>query len=146
MAFQSEPGTIRWRLHFASAREVVFAALATGEGRARYWAEAAPERGGVITFHFVDYEPYAGRVLRCEPPSAFAVDYFGSRTEFTLEDDGAGGTDLTLVATNVDETMRVEMTAGWVSVLLAMKAAVDHGVDLRNHDPRRTWNRGYADN
>jgi hypothetical protein len=30
-------------------------------------------------------------------------------------------------------------------VLLALKAAVDHGIDLRNHDPRRTWDRGYAD-
>jgi len=36
--------------------------------------------------------------------------------------------------------------AGWVSVLMALKAAVDHGVDLRNHDPQRTWDQGYADN
>lgn len=37
------------------------------------------------------------------------------------------------------------MTAGWVSVLMAMKAAVDHGVDPRNHDEERPWVRGYAD-
>jgi hypothetical protein len=29
---------------------------------------------------------------------------------------------------------------------MAMKAAVDHGVDLRNHDPSRSWVTGYADN
>ena len=38
------------------------------------------------------------------------------------------------------------MTAGWVSVLMAMKAALDYGVDLRNHDIERTWMKGYADN
>lgn len=46
----------------------------------------------------------------------------------------------------VDESIRMEMAAGWVSVLMAMKAAVDHGVDLRNHDESRTWGDGYADN
>jgi hypothetical protein len=29
---------------------------------------------------------------------------------------------------------------------MAMKAAVDHGVDLRNHDGSRAWRAGYADN
>lgn len=146
MSFQSEPGVIRWKLHFASPREKVFAALATDEGRASYWAESAEERDGAITFRFVDYEPYTGRILRVDPPHLFAVDYFGAEHEFTLDDDGAGGTDLTLVATNVDPSMRDEMIAGWVSVLMAMKAAVDHGIDLRNHDRRRTWGQGYVDN
>jgi hypothetical protein len=35
--------------------------------------------------------------------------------------------------------------AGWASVLLALKAAVDFGVDLRHHDPERTWDQGYGD-
>jgi hypothetical protein len=38
------------------------------------------------------------------------------------------------------------VAAGWVSVLLALKAAVDFGVDLRNHDPERTWSTGFVDN
>jgi hypothetical protein len=41
---------------------------------------------------------------------------------------------------------RAEVIAGWVSVLMALKAAADHGVDLFNHDPRRTWTGGFADN
>jgi uncharacterized protein YndB with AHSA1/START domain len=146
MSFQSEMGTIRWKLHLSAPPPKVFDALATDAGRAGFWAEAAPEIAGSITFHFVDYPPYTGRVLRCEPPALFAVDYFGSTTEFTLRSDGAGGTDLTLVASGVEESMRTEMVAGWVSVLMALKAHVDHGVDLRNHDPARTWLQGYADN
>jgi hypothetical protein len=46
----------------------------------------------------------------------------------------------------VPEADRVDVTAGWVSVLLALKAAVDFGVDLRNHDPQRSWEHGYAEN
>jgi hypothetical protein len=39
-----------------------------------------------------------------------------------------------------------ETQAGWVSVLLALKGAVDYGVDLRNHDNSRTWRKGFVDN
>jgi hypothetical protein len=30
-------------------------------------------------------------------------------------------------------------------VLFPFKAAADFGVDLRNHDPSRSWDQGYAD-
>jgi hypothetical protein len=146
MSFQTEPGTIRWKMHFTSSREKVFRALATADGRARYWAESAPERDGRITFHILNYEPFSGRVLRKQEFSLFALEYFGTIVEFLLNDDGKGGTELSLLATRVDESIRMEMTAGWVSVLMAMKAAVDHGVDLRNHDASRSWGDGYADN
>jgi hypothetical protein len=31
------------------------------------------------------------------------------------------------------------------SVLRALKAAADFDVDVRDHDPERTWAQGYAD-
>lgn len=145
-AFQSEPGTIRWNMHFRSAPLRVYEALATAEGRERYWAESAPEEDGVITFHILNYAPFSGRILRRDPPHAFALEYFGSKTTFSLRPNGCGGTDLELHATEVDEAISMEMVAGWVSVLMAMKASVDHGVDLRNHDATRSWGQGYADN
>lgn len=146
MSFQSQNGVIRWKMHFSSSKTKVFSALASNEGRALYWAESAPEVNGRITFHIHGYEPYSGRILKKQPPTQFALEYFGTKVEFSLEDDGNGGTDLTLAATEVDESIRMEMAAGWISVLMAMKAAVDYGVDLRNHDASRTWNDGYADN
>jgi hypothetical protein len=39
-----------------------------------------------------------------------------------------------------------ETSAVWVSVLTALKAAVEHRVDRRNHDPARTWRAAFADN
>jgi len=80
-------------------------------------------------------------------PRKFGVEYFGgSRATFTLDDDGVGGTDLTLTDEGVPPEDRCEVIAGWVSVLLALKAAVDFSVDLRNHGPARTWEQGFADN
>ncbi|MDR3426169.1 SRPBCC domain-containing protein [Silvimonas sp.] len=146
MPFQPEPGMIRWKMHFISSPAKVFAALATDAGRARFWAESAPENRGMISFHMLNYAPFAGRVLAREEPWLFVLAYFGTIVKFSLQPDGAGGTELLLVATEVTESARMEMAAGWVSVLMAMKAAVDHGVDLRNHDANRSWLDGYADN
>ncbi len=146
MSFQPDPGTIRWKVHFRSPPAAVFEALATDAGRARFWAESAPEVDGVITFHILNYAPFSGRVLARDAPSRFKLEYYGTLVEFTLAGDGSGGTDLSLLATAVDESIRMEMVAGWVSVLMAMKAAVDHGVDLRNHDASRAWGSGFLDN
>jgi uncharacterized protein YndB with AHSA1/START domain len=133
-------------MHFLSPPDKVFRALSTANGRARFWAERAPEVDGVVTFHILNYEPFSGRILENVEPRIFALEYYGTKVRFELEADGQGGTDLQLLATEVDEPIRCEMIAGWVSVLMAMKAAVDHGVDLRNHDESRAWGAGYADN
>lgn len=146
MSFQAEAGVIRWKVHFNSPPEKVFEALATDAGRARFWAEAAPEVDGLITFHILNYQPFSGRILLRRAPSVFKLEYYGTIVEFSLTSDGGNGTDLSLVATEVEESIRMEMVAGWVSVLMAMKAAVDHNIDLRNHDNSRAWGNGFADN
>jgi uncharacterized protein YndB with AHSA1/START domain len=140
-------GPIRWRVHLASSPESAFDMLATAQGRARFWAESAMEIDGKIHFEFPNGMTWRGEIVASERPWRFQVRYFGdSLTTFELADDGSGGTDLTLTDEGVPVDDRPETLAGWVSVLLAFKAAVDHGVDLRNHDPERTWDQGYADN
>jgi uncharacterized protein YndB with AHSA1/START domain len=139
--------TIRWRLHLAAPREQVYALLATDAGRARFWAEAAVEAEGQVGFVFPNGVNWRGRVLAAEAPARFSVVYYGgSTTTFALADDGQGGTELALTDEGVPEADYAEVLAGWVSVLLALKAAADFGVDLRNHDPARTWDQGYAEN
>jgi len=121
--------------------------LSTNEGRARFWAESAIETDGAIDFKFPNGQVWRGKLIENTPPRRFAVEYFGgSMTTFELADDGAGGIDLTLTDTGVPEMDRIEVTAGWVSVLMALKAATDFSIDLRNHDPKRTWDQGFADN
>lgn len=146
--FQGDPDTaIRWRMHFRSGPADVFQALATPEGRSRFWAESAHEQDGVIRFVVPGGLENRGRIVEAVTERCFAVEYFGWIVRFDLNPDSSGvGTDLEMTCRNVPAAERMEAIAGWVSVLMAMKAAVDHGVDLRNHDPERTWWQGYADN
>jgi hypothetical protein len=77
--------------------------------------------------------------LKAATPLRFAVEcYSGSITSFDLSNDDAGGTDLTLTDVGVPLEHRAKAIAGWVSVLLALKAAADFGVDLRNTDASQT--------
>jgi len=147
MTFQNDPDLIRWKLHLKSSPQTVHQTLATNAGRASFWAKAAVEQNGAIHFIFPNQAEWKGRILENDPPRKFKVEYYGgSITTFELESDGKGGTDLTLTDQGIPAEDRVEVIAGWVSVLMALKASVDFGVDLRNHDPNRTWDEGYAEN
>jgi uncharacterized protein YndB with AHSA1/START domain len=147
MPFQNDPDAILWRLHLRSPVSKVYQALSTDTGRASFWAESAVERSGIIQFVFPNSAVWDAEVLEAVPPRYYAVRYYGgSVAAFTLEDDGRGGTDLTLTDMGVPPEHRAEVTAGWVSVLLALKAAFDFGVDLRAHDPSRHWDNGYVEN
>jgi uncharacterized protein YndB with AHSA1/START domain len=146
MAFQKTKNQITWKVHFSSSIEKVFFALTTDEGRKNYWAEETLERSGFIEFTILNYPVYKSKILDIVKPELFSIEYFGTKVTFTLSKTTDGGTDLSLIANFKDETLCQEMTAGWVSVLLAMKAAVDFGVDLRNHNAKRSWGQGFVDN
>lgn len=147
MSFQADPQTIRWRLHLQSPVTKVYQALATDSGRASFWAESANEEFGVIHFIFPNQVTWDARILQADPPHTYAVEYYGhSVATFTLAEDGQGGTDLTLTDSDVPAVDRTEVIAGWVSVLMALKAAVDFGIDLRTHDPNRHWDNGFVEN
>jgi hypothetical protein len=147
MTFQPEPNLIRWRLHLKSSPQTIYETLSTDEGRASFWAESVLEADGILHFMFPNQAQWKGRILEKHIPRKFTIEYYGgSITTFEMEADGSGGTDLTLADQGVPQEERTEVIAGWVSVLMALKARVDFGVDLRNHDSRRTWDEGYAEN
>ena len=145
----AEPGssaTIRWKVHLRSAPDVVYTALATDGGRRRFWAESAIERDGVIEFRFADGTTLHSTILERREQQRFALTYFGgSRVTFDLTAGPDGGTDLQVSERNVPPAEREHNLPGWVSFLLTLKAAVDFDVDLRNHDPSRSWRDGYVD-
>jgi uncharacterized protein YndB with AHSA1/START domain len=145
--FQADHDSIKWKLHLRSSPKKVYNLLATDAGRARFWAESAREENGVIHFQFPNGIEWQGQIQIAEPCSRYQVEYFGnSLVTFTLKSDGHGGTDLSMIDMGVSGADRAEVTAGWVSVLLALKAAADFQNDLRNHDPSRSWDQGYVDN
>ena len=138
-------GPIRWRMHIPASPEKVFAALDSGEGRARFWAETADETDGHIDFRFINGYTCRSKVLERRHPFVLGIDYFGGPARFELTPDGKGGTDLLLTHDGVAPEEWNEVHAGWLNVLFPLKAWVVHGVDLRNHDSARTWEQGYAD-
>jgi len=121
--------------------------LNSDEGRAQFWAESAVEKDNVIHFIFPNGWEWKGKILERTPPKRFTVNYFGdSITSFELIPRLEGGTDITLTDAGIPNADRSEVIAGWVSVLLTLKAAVDFNVDLRNHDAACTWDEGYVEN
>ena len=137
--------TVRAAIHVTVPPRTVFETIDTAAGRERFWAESAAEADGAVTFVFINGTTHRGRLLRCEPPRLWSVDYFGSPATFTLSDDGNGGTDVVLTHVDVAAGEWAEVYAGWVSVLLALKAWLVLHVDIRNHDPARTWDHGFVD-
>jgi uncharacterized protein YndB with AHSA1/START domain len=137
--------SISWRLHLPVPPAIVFRALDTNEGRAKFWAETAVERDGIIHFEFVNGQTWNAHIVERRAPSTFAIDYFGAIARFELTDDGEGGTELLLTHVGVPETDWLDTHAGWLNVLLPLKAWLLTGVDIRNHDAKRTWDHGYGD-
>jgi uncharacterized protein YndB with AHSA1/START domain len=138
---------IEWRVHLGSSAEKAFAAWTTDAGRARFWAEESSERGRGFGLRFINGQTVDVEVVEASPSSRFVFRYFGGSTvAIDFVPDEHGGCDLLLREEGVPADEHLENHAGWVSVLLTFKAAVDHGLDLRGHDPRRTWDQRYVDN
>ena len=137
---------IKWKIHLSSKPDRVYHYLTTREGREKFWAVSASEVSGFIHFVFANGQQYKSKIISNIPCSNFQIEYFDSIVEFSLMKDGNGGTDLTVVNSNVPEGEYNESHPGWVSWLMTLKAAVDFRVDLRNHDQDRTWDQGYVDN
>ena len=138
-------GVIRWKMHIPVTPEAVFRALNTDQGRAAFWAEAAVQTGEIIEFEFINGYRYRSKVIEKQPPNVYSIEYIGGLVRFELSSDGGGGTDLMLTHSGVNPNEWNEVHAGWLNVLFPLKAWLTHGVDLRNHDPERTWDHGYAD-
>lgn len=136
---------ILWRLRCGTPPERVHEMWATDAGRAQFWAEESRSDGPVFQLRFPDGTEETCRTIASEPGRRFSFTYFGSEVELSFAPDGKGGTLVELVDRHVAEADFEEVLPGWVSVLLACKAAVDFGVDIRNHDPQRSWGRRYVD-
>lgn len=137
--------TILWRVFIAKPTAQVFAYLTHDALRQQYWCELSVQDGPNIAMHFSNRQKTMAQVQGVAAPKVFDLRYFDSDVSFRLEAT-AVGTILTVENTGVavDEWQAVQ--SGWVSVLLALKAACQFGIDLRNHDPARSWDQGFVDN
>jgi hypothetical protein len=141
------PPPIVWRVHLRCSPEAAFASWTTDEGRERFWAERSEAGDRGFTLHFINGQSLDVEVIESVAPGRFEFRYFGGSTvTVELRPDGLGGCDVWLHEDGVSEAEHLENYAGWVSVLLSLKAALDFDVDLRGHDPGRSWDQRYVDN
>lgn len=135
---------IDWRVRFASPPEAVWQAWTTDAGRERFWAETSSGGGAGFELSFLNGEALRVEIMEERSLRLLVFRYFGGSTvTIDLMPDGSGGRDLRLREEGAAEPLANR--SGWVSVLLACKAAVDFGIDLRSHDPARSWDEGYVD-
>ena len=134
------------RLHLDSKPGRVFELLASDQGRESFWVSRSRQQGDAIAFSFPNGDSLTSRILESSPAHRFSFTYFQDTTVTVELTEAAHGTELVLRESGVPAEALIENRAGWVSVLLNLKARADHGVDLRNHDPARTWTTGYVDN
>lgn len=138
---------IEWKLSLRAPPGRVYERWTTDKGRASFWAERSRPIAGGFELCFVNGVTLAVPVIEARSPDLFSFGYFGGSTvSLDFEPDGRGGCDLRLTETGLRTPEdREENRAGWVSVLLALKAAVDFRLDIRSHDPSRTWDQGFVD-
>lgn len=135
---------ICWRLHLSSPPERVYAAWIDAGQHPRFWCESSVATAAGFELAFSDGTREVVTVVAADPPWRVRFVYFGA--EVDLRFDPAGdGTDLTLHTRGVPDDEWHEVHAGWLSVLLPFKAWVDFRIDLRNHDPMRTWRERFVD-
>ena len=112
----------------------------------KFWSEAATEEDNVIHFLFPNGKTYSSKIIKKIHNKEFHLDYFKSLVKFKLESTKNGGTNLTLINENIAKSDFCEVKSGWISVLMNLKAVADFQYDLRNHDPKLTWDQGYLNN
>jgi GNAT superfamily N-acetyltransferase/uncharacterized protein YndB with AHSA1/START domain len=146
-ALQPEPGVLRWRVNLPASPPEVFALLATDRGRERFWAERSTTGSdGIVLLEFPGGFTGTLDVVAQVAGERLETRYFGTATTFGLETREPAGTVLTVTAREVPSHDLVDLAAGWVSVLLNLKAVLASGTDLRNHEAARTWEAGFVDN
>src|SRR3712207_2646018 len=88
---------VEWKVHLASAPEIVFDLLTTDRGRERFWAERSTSSSKVFTLTFPGGEEQACNIVAVSPPHHFAFRYFeNTLVEFDLSAEERAGTDVAL--------------------------------------------------
>jgi hypothetical protein len=135
-----------WRVHLLAPRELVFDLITPEFEPGPYRASSAGRLDGENGWLAPEGAHLKDATLDLTPPRRIVARYAGGGVAtLELSDDGRGGTVLRLTDVGQQAEDRTELVAGWVSVLLALKASVDFSLDLRDHDRRTFWTGAYLE-
>ena len=137
---------IHWKVRFKGSPSKVYNMLTTDDGRALFWAESAIESDNHIHFKFPSGIEYVSEIREKVIDKKFRLDYFGGEVTFDISVDINGFTILSVFHQDVATNEIAEVNAGWVSVLMTLKAACEGDLDLRNHNPNYSWDQHFVGN
>lgn len=136
--------TLSVKVRLNSPPSVAYERFTTDQGRETFLCESSQNDGTAALLQFPNGETTHLVTRASAANSRFAFEYFCDpvHVEFWAADHGT----IVSLTTTVAVADAADIRAGWVSVLLALKASVDFGVDLRNHDKAHSWDQGFVDN
>jgi hypothetical protein len=135
-----------WRVNLSAPRELLFDLLTPDLESDPYRASTIGQFDGENGWIAPEGAHLKNATLDLLPPRRIVANYAGGGVAtLDLTDDGRGGTDLRLTDIGQVAEDRTELVAGWVSMLLALKASVDFSIDLRDHDHRTFWTGAYVE-
>lgn len=123
MSFNPDPNLIRWRIHLTAAPALVCQALATPAGRKRLAAQQPADRQlpALPAIRITEETTRADGLHYL-----LGIDYgHGNSAICEISAASEGGSTLTLSNIDVPAAQRPEVIASWITLLLALKAAVD---------------------
>ena len=141
------------RIEIAAPPEKVYRAWTDGDFLAQWFSVRAavePKKGGRVYFEWLGGDKLETRVLQARKPSLFRFPFgsHGEEVEVKIR-QVPGGSVCELQQTNMKTTPRMKVAmhmgckTGWVFFLTNLKAFLEHGVDLRSHDPQKSYNQNY---
>jgi uncharacterized protein YndB with AHSA1/START domain len=114
-------------------------------------AEMEPKKKGRIIWEWLGGDKLETKNIDFVPPKKFVFP-FGSKGEqvaVTIVPDGNGSVcELRQTKMKTDSKSRISMhmgcKQGWTFFLTNLKSYLEHGVDLRSHDPSRSYNQNFV--
>ncbi|MDX9856548.1 MAG: SRPBCC domain-containing protein [candidate division Zixibacteria bacterium] len=142
------------RIEIAAPAQRVFRAWTHAADLSAWFAEKAesePEKGGRLYLEFIGGDKADLRFVQLRKPGLVsftfgpAVDLVTVRIK-SIKNGCICELEQTGMKTGPKDRVHTHMgcKTGWVFFLTSLKAYLEHGIDLRSHNPRRTYNQSYV--
>ena len=114
-------------------------------------AEFEARQGGQFYFEWLAGDKFSGEIIRARKPSLVEFP-FGSKGEKVLVKikKVRGGSEIELRQYDMKTTPKDKVTMhlgcreGWTFFLVNLKSWLEHGIDLRGHNPRKSYRQNYV--
>lgn len=113
-------------------------------------AELEPRKGGRLYFEWLAGDKFEGKIIRVRKPNLLVFPFGSKGEEVEVKISKVKGGSLVELrqygmktSPNDKVSMHLGCQTGWTFFLANLKAWLEHKIDLRGHDPSRSYRQGY---